>query len=78
MSLQHSGEEDLYHLYYHRYLIATSAAAVELIYYKLLPLRLLSYVSDEEDSQGFYKADASRETNQSLNQPGIYLSRNML
>ena len=31
-------------------------------------------LSDEEDSQGFYIADASGETNQSSNhQPGIYL-----
>ena len=35
-------------------------------------------LSDEEDSQGFYIADASRETNQSSNHPGIYLTRNML
>ena len=35
-------------------------------------------LSDEEDSQGFYIADASGETNQSSNQPGIYLTRNML
>ena len=35
-------------------------------------------LSEEEDSQGFYIADASRETNQSSNHPGIYLTRNML
>ena len=35
-------------------------------------------LSDEEDSQGFYIADESGETTQSSNQPGIYLTRNML
>ena len=45
MNLLYFGEEDLHHLYYHRYLIATSAAAAELIYYKLLPLTLLRLMS---------------------------------
>ena len=35
-------------------------------------------LSDEEDSQGFYIAEERGETTQSSNQPGIYLTRNML
>ena len=32
-------------------------------------------LSDEEDSRGFYITDASGETTQSSNQPGIYITR---